>query len=215
MGLIYHLSSPPCQPAQCSVPGTLQICQAAQFDPQCHRDHGLRLLVPTWRPPQAPGLNWDESTTGKGGRERRELCPKLETPWESVKEKKKKSKGLGSARPCRPSAGQVSGAQGVFGGERSLGLMDFAVEEGKKTPSLHTLSMCYKATGAAGQGRTAWKGIHHPNSHSALRQSCQQLVTNTPLCSLTRRTSHPHTLHCLQKFPPKQTQTFREQQRSC
>lgn len=109
----------------------------------------------------------------------------------------------------------MSGAQGVFGGERSLGLMDFAVEEGKKPPSLHTLSMCYKATGAAGQGRTAWKGIHHPNSHSALRQSCQQLVTNTPLCSLTRRTSHPHTLHCLQKFPPKQTQTFREQQRSC
>lgn len=38
-------------------------------------------------------MNWDESTTGKGGRERRELCPKLETPWESVKEKKKKARG--------------------------------------------------------------------------------------------------------------------------
>lgn len=61
--------------------------------------------------------------------------------------------------------------------------MDFAVEEGKKSPPLHTLYTCYKATEIAGQSRIAWKEIHHPNSHIlspllfALRQSCQQLVS--------------------------------------
>lgn len=43
--------------------------------PTVPQGHELSLLVPT------PGLNWDESTTGKEGRIRRDLCPKLETSW--------------------------------------------------------------------------------------------------------------------------------------
>lgn len=48
----------------------------------------LSLLVPTSVPPQAPGLKWEGSTTGKEGRERRDLCPKLETPWKGAEEEK-------------------------------------------------------------------------------------------------------------------------------
>lgn len=123
----------------------------------------LSLLVPTSVPPQAPGLKWEGSTTGKEGGKEETYVPNLR-PLGKVQRKKKQGAGKCQKPHAWSRAGEWSTR--IFGAERSLGLMDLAVEEGKIStpPPLHTLYMCYKATETAGQGRIVLKGIHHPHT---------------------------------------------------
>lgn len=141
------------------------------------RGYELTLPLPTLVPPQAPELDWDESTKQREGREKETCIPNL-NPLGKVGTKEEQ--GAGKYQSHMLGRGQVSGAQGFLEREE-LGTDGFCCRYDRfllwvrGEEILPPLNTGHKATEAAGQGRIILKGVHNPNLHSLSSSLCPEI----------------------------------------